>query len=76
MQQYASGVRFYREILGVSYEYGRHLREIGVLKPDAMIDGERPVFFCDPESVERHKQRICAYRATVRSAQENLVELV
>jgi hypothetical protein len=75
MQQYASGVRFYREILGISYEWGRHLREIGILKPDAMVDGERPVFFCDIESVERHKQAVAAYRASVRAAQENLVEV-
>ena len=77
MTLYTSEVRFYRKSLGISYEYGSHLRKIGVLMPDALVDGSRPLFLISAESLEQHRYRIAYYRGTgevyLRSKKNELV---
>ena len=65
-------MRFFRAVLGISYESGRLLRVRGVLVPDGfMADGRAP-YLTDPESIRQARERIAAYRAQVAKSRHNL----
>ena len=38
---YVAETRYYRRVLGISWEFGQRLRKLGVLTPDAVLEGER-----------------------------------
>jgi hypothetical protein len=38
LPMFASEVRYYREVLAISWEFGTHLRKLGALVPDAQTD--------------------------------------
>jgi hypothetical protein len=42
---YVTETKFYREKLGISYEFGSYLRKRGALSVDAQMDDGRPLFF-------------------------------
>ena len=69
---YVNETKFYRRFLGISYEFGSHLRKSGFLRPDAVMDDGRPLFLLGAESLERHQAQISAYRAQVREAKEGV----
>jgi hypothetical protein len=49
---FTSETRFYRSVLGISWEFGSHLRKTGVLCPDAVLDGEQALYLLTPEKLE------------------------
>jgi hypothetical protein len=69
---YATEVRYYRTILRVAYETGSRLRKLGILKPDAICDDNRPLFLIDPASIQRAQVRIQQYRVRVARSRHNL----
>ena len=61
LPRYATAVRFYREVLAISWEFGSHLRKQGVLVPDAQTDDGRALFLLTPEKVEKARNVVvCA----------------
>jgi hypothetical protein len=72
LPRYCPEVRFYRKI-GISYGYGSKLLDRGVIEPDAKMDNDAPLFLSDPVNLERHRQKVVTYRATLREARENLI---
>ncbi|HEX4201268.1 MAG TPA: hypothetical protein VHY59_07095 [Chthoniobacterales bacterium] len=54
---YSSEVRFYREVLKISWEFGSDLRARGVLVPDAQLDDGRLLFLLTPERLEQAKNK-------------------
>ena len=68
---YSNETKFYRHYLRISYEFGSQLRRTKVLQPDAEMDDKRPLFLCDVQSVERHREKIAEYRGNVAAARHN-----
>lgn len=59
--------------LGITGETGAKYLRLGVIVPDAVIGADRrPLFLTDPESVQRHKAAILAYKARQRAAKHNV----
>jgi hypothetical protein len=48
---YATETRFYREVLAISFEFGSHLRKLGLLTPDAQLDTGGVLFLLTPEKI-------------------------
>ena len=69
---YMTETKYYRNILGVSYETGRRLRELGVIIPNAVCDDQRPLFLLTPQAIETTKARINQYRAQIARSRYNL----
>ncbi len=61
---YATEVKFYRDVLGIAYETGSRLRKLGVIKPDAVCDDDRPIFLLSPESIITRSRRVAAHSGT------------
>jgi hypothetical protein len=70
---YVTETKFYRQYLGISYEFGSYLRKRKALSVDAETDDGRPLFRLD--LVEGHRAEITAYRARLREFKETLVAL-
>jgi hypothetical protein len=66
---YASEVRFYREILAISWEYGSHLRSIGVLTPHAQTDRGQALYLLTAESVTAATRAVFLDRARTVAAE-------
>jgi hypothetical protein len=71
---YESAVLFFQN-LEISFRHGMDLLDKGVLVADGEFNGGKALFLCDAINKERHRQSIVNHRATVRAAQENLVEV-
>ena len=69
---FAFEVRFFRTVLGISYESGRRLRVRGVLVPDGFMADGRALYLTDPESVRQAKERINTYRTRLSRTRHNL----
>lgn len=65
LPMYATEVRFYREVLAISWEFGSHLRRLGALIPDAVLEGERFLYRLSPETIAQNKAAIARYRSEV-----------
>ena len=50
---YASEVRFYREVLAISWEFGSQLRSLGALVPDAILDTGGVIYELTPEKLAK-----------------------
>jgi hypothetical protein len=72
---YEFSVNFFTAYLGIHHETGLRYLRLGVLKPDARTRDKRPLFAVDPESIERHKSAIRAYKLRRRAAAHNLKDL-
>jgi hypothetical protein len=70
---YESAVIFFQS-LRISFRHGMDLIERRILVPDASFNAGKHLFLADAVSREKHKQAVNAYKATIREAQENLVE--
>jgi len=70
--EFATETRFYRKHLRISYEFGSFLRKCGALSVDALMDDNRPLFLCDPENLERHRQEVHSHRRRVFNARQNI----
>ena len=62
---YATEVKIYRAVLGVSYETGSRLRKLNVLTPDALCDDGRPLYLFSSESIRKARQRINQHRTRI-----------
>ena len=51
LPMYATGTRFYREVLAISFEFGSHLRKLGLLTPDAILDTGGVLYLLTPEKI-------------------------
>jgi hypothetical protein len=71
METFENETKFYREVLGISYEFGSRLRAAGVLKPDAEMADGRPLFSVSQEALARHWAAISQYKAKHRRSFEN-----
>jgi hypothetical protein len=61
LPMFSSEVRFFREILKISWEYGTHLRALGVLVPDAVLDTGGLLYLLTPEKLEQARNAVvCA----------------
>ena len=74
MLKYANETKFYRQYLRISYEFGSHLRKVGALSVDSMMDDDRPLFLLSDEAISRRREEINRYRAKVRQAKQNVGE--
>jgi hypothetical protein len=73
---YALPIEFYSTFLGLRHETGAKYLKLGVLVPDAATAlSRRPLFKVDPESIERHRKAILAFRVRQRAVRYNLKEL-
>ena len=72
---FAFEVKYFRDILRISYECGRRMRVRGILTPDAYMSDGRPLYLTDPESIRQAKERISTYRARVARTRHNLAPL-
>jgi hypothetical protein len=63
---YENETKFYREILGISYELGSRLSKLGILNPDAKMSDGRPLFSLSEEALKRHWAAISQYKAEHR----------
>jgi hypothetical protein len=61
------------ERLGITFRFGMKLLKMKVLRSDAKCNG-KPIFLADTLSLERQRRALINHRATVRAAQENLIE--
>lgn len=68
-------VRYFRNVLRVSYETGRRLREREILKPDAFTADGRALYRIDAASVKDARERINRHRAQVARTRYNLPPL-
>jgi hypothetical protein len=71
---YSFEIRFC-ETLDIRPETGRRYRNLGILVPDAWVDG-RPLYLSDPVSTEKHRQSLARYRARIARAANNVKESV
>jgi hypothetical protein len=69
---YTGETKYYRQYLGISYEYGSSLRKSGVILVDARMDDTRPLFLVTDVALAKARERINAYRAAVRQAKEGI----
>jgi hypothetical protein len=60
---YATEVRYYREVLAISWEFGSHLRSLGVLVPDAQLDDGRVLFQLTPEKLDAARNAVFLAKA-------------
>ena len=67
LPMYASETRYFREILHISWEYGTHLRKIGLLRPDAMCSDGTSLNLLDSAAIDRTLARIRDYRRRNRA---------
>jgi hypothetical protein len=65
-------VKFFRDILKISYETGRRLRSRGILVPDAFTSDGRALYLVNPQSLQRAREQISQYRALVARTRYNL----
>jgi hypothetical protein len=56
-------VRYFRNILKISYETGCRMRSRGILTPDAFTCDNRSLYLVSPKSIQKAKERINQYRA-------------
>jgi hypothetical protein len=68
-------IAFFTNFLGLRHETGAKYLKLGVLVPDALTTGKRPLFKVDPISIEGHRTAIRAYKARQRAAARNLKDL-
>jgi hypothetical protein len=52
MLVFCGETKFYRAILGISYEFGSELKRKGILEPDAVMDDGRPIYSMSQEAIE------------------------
>ena len=69
---YLGEVKFYRDVLKISYESGTKWRQLGVIRADALMDDGRPIFLLSPEAIQAAKARIHQYRVQVARSRFNL----
>ena len=65
---YVAETRYYRRVLGISWELGSQLRKLGVLTPDAVLDNERFLYRLSPETLAQNEAAIAQYRSGVSQA--------
>jgi hypothetical protein len=56
--EYIGETKFYRQHLRISYEFGRLLRERGVISIDEKMDDGRPLFLLSEEAIQKKYQHI------------------
>ena len=66
MLVFSNETRFYRAILGISYEFGSELKRKEILEPDAVMDDGRLIYSMSQEAIERHQKKLETYRARTR----------
>lgn len=66
LPMYASETRYFREILGISWEFGSHLRRIGLLRPDAACSDGTSLYLLDSRAIGETQARIRDYRRSNR----------
>ena len=62
---YVAETRYYRRVLGIYWEFGLRLRKLGVLNPDALLEGERFLYRLSPETLPQNEAAIARYRSGV-----------
>ena len=74
LPMYASEVRFYREVLAISWEFGSHLRSLGALVPDAILDTGGVLFLLTPERIREAEAQV--FLAKSRGFKDQAAETV
>jgi hypothetical protein len=69
---YTTPVKFFRNVLGISYQFGIRLAKMGVLKPDATLDDGRPIYLLEQNSIRQAQERIAVYRRNAVRAEHNV----
>ena len=59
---YVAETRYYRRVLGISWEFGSRLRKAGVLVPDAMLDNDKFLYRLSPETLAQNQALVTRYR--------------
>jgi hypothetical protein len=68
---YWSEAKFFRHVLGCGWRYGKDLRVLKVITPDAFVDGA-PVYLATAEANQRHTRAVTKYEEAERRAVNNL----
>ena len=63
LPMFATEVRFYREVLAISWEFGSHLRRRGALIPDAVLDDGRALFLLTAEKLGSARNQVFLHKA-------------
>jgi hypothetical protein len=63
LPMYASEVRYYHEVLAISWEFGSALRDRGLLVPDATSDDGRLLFLLTPEKLGQARNQVFLAKA-------------
>lgn len=74
LPMFASEVRFYREVLAISWEFGSHLRSLGALVPDAILDTGGVLYLLTPEKVREAGAQV--FLAKTRGFKDQAAETV
>jgi hypothetical protein len=74
LPMFSSEVRYYREILRVSCQFGSHLRTLGALVPDAILDTGGVLFLLTPEKVREAEAQV--FLAKTRGFKDQAAEPV
>jgi hypothetical protein len=74
LPMFASEVRYYREVLGISWQFGSHLRKLGVLSPNAVTDDGRLLYQISPEKVREAEAQV--FLAKTRGFKDQAAETV
>jgi hypothetical protein len=69
---YEGQAKFYREILGISYELGSRLLKDGILLADAQMADGRPLFSLSETALKRHWAGISKHKALRKRANKNI----
>ena len=71
---YASEVRFYREVLAISWEFGSQLRLADLLVPDAQLDTGGVLFLLKPAKIREAGAQV--FLAKTRGFKDQAAETV
>jgi hypothetical protein len=72
LRVYSTEVKYYRDVLGFSYETGSRLRKLGILTPDAECSDGRPLFRLTPASIQTARERISQHHTRIVRTRHNL----
>ncbi len=67
---FESEVKFYREVLRISYELGSRLLKEGILNADARMADGRPLFSISEKALKHHFAALAGYKAKHKRALE------
>jgi hypothetical protein len=60
---FSTETRYYRSVLGISWEFGEALRARGLLVPDAQLDDGRVLFALSLEKIEAARSAVFLAKA-------------